>query len=166
MSRAIPLQAHAVTRSQLETRALFASRSLVDRMRSLYRELEQLTGAPITLHRALLCIGENPGLAASQLAEMLGMKRPAVSHILRSLAARGWIERHRSESDQRSVQIVPTAEGRQILRLTSGRAVGILKRAMHNLSVEHLESLAGGIEALLSQLPPDSRGPNGKLSSP
>lgn len=140
-------------RSTLERDALLAARALVDRMRALYRELERMTDAPITVHRALACIGEEPGIPASRLATRLGMQRPAVSHVLKGLVARGWIERRRHEGDQRSVQIHPTADGLQILRATSGRAVGTLQRAVRGLSARQLQQLAGGLAALLERLP-------------
>ena len=122
-------------------------------MRSLYRDLERMTDAPISVHRALACIGEEPGIPASRLATRLGMQRPAVSHVLKGLVARGWIERRRHEGDQRSVQIHPTADGQQILRATSGRAVGTLQRAVRGLSARKLRQLADGLAALLAQLP-------------
>jgi len=140
-------------RSALERDALLSARALVDRMRTLYRELERMTDAPITVHRALTCIGEEPGIPASRLATRLGMQRPAVSHVLKGLAARGWIERRRHEGDQRSVQIHPTADGLQILRATSGRAVGTLQRAVRALSARELRQLANGLAALLVRLP-------------
>jgi len=140
-------------RAALERDALLSARALVDRMRTLYRELERMTDAPITVHRALTCIGEEPGIPASRLATRLGMQRPAVSHVLKGLVARGWIERRRHEGDQRSVQIHPTSEGLQILRVTSGRAVGTLQRAVRGLSAPELRQLAGGLAALLVRLP-------------
>jgi DNA-binding MarR family transcriptional regulator len=140
-------------RSVLEREALLSARALVDRMRTLYRELERMTDAPITMHRALTCIGEEPGIPASRLATRLGMQRPAVSHVLKGLAARGWIDRRRHEGDQRSVQIHPTADGLQILRATSGRAVGTLQRAVRGLSARELRQLADGLAALLIRLP-------------
>jgi len=140
-------------RGALERDALLSARALVDRMRTLYRELERMTDAPITVHRALTCIGEEPGIPASRLATRLGMQRPAVSHLLKGLGARGWIERRRHEGDQRSVQIHPTAGGLQILRATSGRAVGTLQRAVRALSARELRQLADGLAALLVRLP-------------
>lgn len=140
-------------RGALERDALLSARALVDRMRTLYRELERMTEAPITVHRALACIGEDPGIPASRLATRLGMQRPAVSHVLKGLVARGWIERRRHEGDQRSVQIHPTAEGLQILRATSGRAVGTLQRAVRGLSARQLRQLADGLAGLLARLP-------------
>jgi DNA-binding MarR family transcriptional regulator len=140
-------------RSVLERDALLSARALVDRMRTLYRELERMTDAPITVHRALACIAENPGLPASHLAIRLGMQRPAVSHVLNGLVARGWIERRRHEGDQRSIQIHATTEGQQILQATAGRAVGTLQRAVRGLKSGELRQLATGLASLLAQLP-------------
>jgi DNA-binding MarR family transcriptional regulator len=146
--------AGAGRRRQLERSALFAARTLVDRMRSLYRELERRTGAPIALHRALNCIAGNPGITASGLAATLGTQRPAVSHMLRALTERGWIERRRQASDQRSVNLYVTGQGQQVLGATAGRAVGTLQRCVRTLSVPRLRGLAAGLEALLVTLPP------------
>jgi DNA-binding MarR family transcriptional regulator len=140
-------------RAALENRALLCARTLVDRMRTFYRELERMTGAPISLHRALVCIGNDPGLPASRLAEQLGMQRPAVSQMLRNLETRGWIERRRSDGDQRAIQIHCTAAGRQILNATAGRAVFTLQRAVRNLPNASLTRLADGIDQLLAELP-------------
>jgi DNA-binding MarR family transcriptional regulator len=152
-------QARDEARIERENRALRAARTLVDRMRALYRELEQMTGAPITLHRALVCIGNEPGLPASRLASQLGMQRPAVSQLLKSMSNRGWIERRRGPEDQRTVQIHPTAEGRQILQATSGRAIFTLQRAVCSLPPKELEHLIGSVEMLLAQLPEHSGPP-------
>ena len=151
MSRAKTVEDEA--REALENAALVAARALIDRMRALYRELERMTGAPITLHRALVCIGNDPGLTASKLAATLGMRRPAVSRVLKSLVARGWIERRRSEDDQRAVRVYPTTAGKQLLHATAGRAVGTLQRAVCNLSSRDLERLTEGIAAVLQHLP-------------
>ena len=143
----------ARSRDSLERRALLAARALVDRMRTLYRELERLTGAPIAVHRALACIGAEPGIAASKLATAVGMRRPALSHVLRGLVDRGWVERVRSDSDQRSVRVYLTTAGRQLLGATAGRAVGALQRAVRQLPNDRLEGLAEGLEDMLTHLP-------------
>lgn len=140
-------------RTAREHRALLAARALVDRMRGLYRELEQHTGAPIGMHRALNVIGAAPGIQASRLAQALGMQRPAVSQLLRGMAARGWIERRRGEPDQRAVQIHLTASGRHMLQVTVGRAVGILQRAVMALDDADVERLAESLPRLQQQLP-------------
>jgi DNA-binding MarR family transcriptional regulator len=140
-------------RAAREHRALLAARALVDRMRGLYRELEQLTAAPIGMHRALNAIGAAPGIQASRLAQALGMQRPAVSQLLKGMAARGWIERRRGEPDQRAVQIHLTAGGQRMLKVTVGRAIGILQRAVALLDDADVERLAAALPRLLQNLP-------------
>jgi DNA-binding MarR family transcriptional regulator len=132
---------------------LLAARALVDRMRTLYRELERRTGAPVAMHRALACIAAEPGMAASRLAIALGMQRPAVSHLLRSLCERGWVERRRSATDQRSVKLHVTSAGRGILNATSGKVAGTLQRGVHSLDDRELGKLADSLHALLRHMP-------------
>lgn len=145
------------SRTVREQRALIAARALIDRMRTMYRQLEQLTGVPVAVHRALACISNEPGIPASRLAAALGMQRSAMSHVLNDLARHGWIERIRSATDQRSVQLHVTAAGRGLLKATSGRAVGNLQRAVSRLPDRELEGVAAGIELLLTYLPAESR---------
>ncbi len=87
--RRTPARKHPADRRDRQRKALLSARKLVDDMRSRYRELERLTGASIPMHRALAGIAESPGISASHLATMLGMKRPAVSHVLKGLGGKG-----------------------------------------------------------------------------
>lgn len=145
-------------RAEREFAALRAARALVDRMRTLYAELESLTCAPISMHRALSSVGAAPGIHASALAEQLAMQRPATSQLLRSMVERGWVERRRDLADQRAVRIYLTVAGRRLLRATAGRAVGTLQRAVQALNRADLARLAAGLPALLHGLP-DPTGP-------
>ena len=153
-------------RRELEQQALLAARTLVDQMRTLYRELESRTGAPIAMHRALAAIDAEPGIRASQLASQLGMQRPAVSHLLRALVMRRWIERRRSQEDQRSVRLHVSARGRTALTNTSGRVVGTLQRAVGNLTDVQLSQLAASLAALLKGLPSPAPTVVGSRKSP
>jgi MarR family transcriptional regulator, organic hydroperoxide resistance regulator len=140
-------------RRRNERQALLGARSFIDDMRTRYRELERQTGASIPMHRALACIAAEPGLSASRLATALGMKRPAVSHVLKGLVERGWVERQRTAADQRAVLLHLTAAGRQTVQATAGQAVGTLQRAMGKLNDAEIVALATGLAALLRALP-------------
>lgn len=144
-------------RADDETQALIAARALVDRMTVLYRDLERLTGAPIALHRALAFIGGEPGIQASTLAEVLGIQRSAVSHVLKALVGRGWIERIRSIDDQRSVKLFVTPDGKSVLDATSGKAAGTLRHCVRRLTDEELDGLRRGLAAILKHLPEPTR---------
>ncbi len=152
MSRTNRTEPGTTQRELQERTSLLLARTLVDRTRALYRELEQRTGAPVQVHRALACIAATPGIPASHLALELGMQRSAVSHLLKALVARGWIERKRAEDDQRSVHLYVTAAGRGIVGATSGRVVGILQRAVQKLGDVELTELERSLGALLQHV--------------
>lgn len=145
-------------RAQREHAALLLARTLVDRARALYRELEQRTGAPVQAHRALAVIAAEPGIQSSRLASSLGMQRSALSHLLRTLAEHGWIERRRSGDDQRSVHLYVTAAGRGILGATAGRMVGVLQHAVEQLDDVRLAELERSLGALLQYIEPPAPG--------
>jgi DNA-binding MarR family transcriptional regulator len=157
------VRAKPTDRHRAERAALLSARMFIDDMRARYRELEKQTGASITVHRALDCVAGHPGLSASGLATALGMKRPAVSHLLKGLAENGWIERVRTKADQRSVQLHLTAAGRLVVEATAGSAVGTLRRAMGHLTDAEVLALSIGLPALLRELPPYSRSIAGRL---
>ncbi|MEO8313651.1 MAG: MarR family transcriptional regulator [Pseudomonadota bacterium] len=139
-------------RAQREQSALLLARTLVDRTHSLYRELEQRTGAPVQAHRALARVAADPGIQSSQLASSLGMQRSAVSHLLRTLSDQGWIDRSRSGGDQRSVHLFVTAAGNGILGATTGRMVGVLQHAVEQLDNTQLLELERSLDALLQHI--------------
>ena len=149
-----PARKQTPDRQDVARAALLAMRTFLDDMRTRYRELEKRTGASITMHRVLACVASEPGVSASRLASTLGMKRPAVSHLLKGLAERGWIERRRTASDQRAVQLHLSPAGQLIVEATAGRAVGILQRAIGNLTDSEVMALSSGLAAMLRELPP------------
>jgi len=140
------------SRTALERDALLRARQLVDRMRALYRELESRTGAPVVMHRALAAIAADPGIPASRLAQALGLQRSSMSHVLKALAANQWIERRRSEADQRSVRLHVTTAGRSIVHATTGRVSGVLQRAVRELDEQQLVELDRSLRALLEHI--------------
>jgi DNA-binding MarR family transcriptional regulator len=141
-------------RRALEAQALIEARALVDHMRTLYRELERRTGAPIAVHRVLHLVESEPGITASRLAAQLGIKRPNLSHLLRLMAGNGWIRRHRADHDQRSVCLYVTPAGRDMIGATHGRVAGVLQRAIQGLTLGDLRRLQPALRALVRRLPP------------
>lgn len=144
----------AASRTLLERDALLRARQLVDHMRALYRELESRTGTPVVMHRALAVIDAEPGIPASQLAAALGLQRSTMSHVLKALAMNKWIERRRSEADQRSVRLHVTPAGRSIMHATTGRVAGVLQRAVRQLGEQQLAELDRSLQALLRHIDP------------
>lgn len=132
------------TRAQREQSALLLARTLVDRTRA--------------------AIAAEPGVPSSQLASVLGMERSALSHLLRTLGQQGWIERRRSDEDQRSVQLYVTPAGNQIQGATAGRMVGVLQHAVEQLDNTRLAEQERSLEGLLKHIVPPA--PGMEISAP
>jgi MarR family transcriptional regulator, organic hydroperoxide resistance regulator len=143
---------NVLQRDRQRREALVAMRAVIDQMRERYRALERATGAPITSHRVLAAITATPGIGASALAQQLGMNRPAMSQVLKSLDERGWISRRRDHGDGRSVQLRITQSGGQLVRSTEGRASGTLDRCIRALSDAELRAATVGLRAIAKQL--------------
>ena len=152
MAKTSPRSLDEEQRSELQRAALLLARSLVDRTRALYRELENSTGAPVQAHRALALIAESPGIQSSHLAASLGMARSALSHLLRTLSEQGWIERRRESLDQRSVHLHVTTAGQDMVGATAGRIVGVLQNAVQSLDDSHLVELERALQALMQHI--------------
>lgn len=152
MAKSSPRPLDEEQRLEVQQAALLLARSLVDRTRSLYRELEYSTGAPVQAHRALALIADSPGIQSSHLAASLGMERSALSHLLRTLSEQGWIERRRESHDQRSVHLHVTRAGHDMVGATAGRMVGVLQNAVQQLDDSHLLELESALRALMQHI--------------
>ena len=115
------------SRIERQRRALLAARVLIDRMRVIYGQIERLTDAPVSAQRALACIADDPGIAASQLARVLGIQRSGVSHILKLLVARNWVQRRR-EAEARNHQ--------NALRRKQEKECAALEEKIHEIEAE------------------------------
>ncbi|WP_224009462.1 MULTISPECIES: MarR family winged helix-turn-helix transcriptional regulator [Paraburkholderia] len=81
----------------------------------------------------LRAVLERPGSLQHELSEMLSIARPTATRVIDGLEARGYVERQRTEGDQREVAIVPTAQAqaiREALHHASATVTGRIKRSL------------------------------------
>lgn len=88
----------------------------------------------------LLSIYQSPGQTPSQLAEVAGASRSAVSRSISSLTERGLVSRRRAEDDRRSVTLQVTPRGRRRIEHFASRlgdyfedGAPLVKEALHDL---------------------------------
>jgi len=98
-------------------------------------------------------VSETHGVKVSQLAKTLVIHPSTCSNMLDKLEAKELISRDRSKTDQRSVHLYVTEEGRQFLinnpsKLTQGK----LSIALAQLSPTQLAKLESGLDALVQAL--------------
>ncbi|MFN3954042.1 MAG: MarR family winged helix-turn-helix transcriptional regulator [Pararhodobacter sp.] len=105
------------------------------------------------LTRLMWCVmtgvGEEGVQTPSELADYVGVTRPTISRLLKSLEARGLLQRiNGSTRDGRSVRIELTARGQQITDSMRGVVDQINSHFTTKLSPEHLAAVLSGLELL------------------
>ena len=105
-------------------------------------------GQAMTLH----WIGRARGLRLSELAEGLGISRPAVTSLVDLLTGQGWVVRERSTTDRREVRVRLAARGQRILDSLDEEMERSVREAIDALPSSVRESLAGSLPALAQEL--------------
>jgi DNA-binding MarR family transcriptional regulator len=97
-------------------------------------------------------IAAAPGLKVSKLAAALAIHPSTCSNMLDKLEEKQLVSRDRSKTDQRSVHIYITEEGRQFLDKAPKPAQGKLSNALEQLTPSQLTNLESGLDALVQAL--------------
>jgi DNA-binding MarR family transcriptional regulator len=101
---------------------------------------------PISEAHALMELTRDIGLSQQVLGARLGLEKSTVSRLVQQLAARGWVERRRSDEDGRVMLLSLTEDGyRAADRLAEARAIffaRILDRVPEERRRQILECLA------------------------
>lgn len=63
----------------------------------------------------LMTINENPGIRQGVLADVLKIKWPSMTKLIRGLDERGMLQRHVSPTDRRAVELHLTPQGEQLV---------------------------------------------------
>jgi DNA-binding MarR family transcriptional regulator len=135
--------------------------------------LPTLPEAKVVLLRKLLTAGP---LAPAALAARLGLARSTVSNLVRELDADGLLERRPSESDGRSVLLVPTEQAKHVLEAFGRGRIEVVEQAMGELPAADRRRIVAAVPSLhklLEQLQaaggpdrPDGGEPNPSPSGP
>ncbi len=131
----------------------FASRvaELIDRLSRLTRELQYVHGLNPAQWEALRFIdranrySRNPGA----LSEFLGASKGTVSQTLISLENKGYINRNRSKTDRRVIELALTERGVALLDLDP---VVKIAHMVENMGAGYGVPLVGGLSRLLHDL--------------
>ena len=88
------------------------------------------------------------GVALTWLAGHLGLPKSTTSVLVKSLAARGFVERARDPADERRLAIRLTAKGRKVVDHDTVLRPDALAKAMRNLDASTRKALLAGLERL------------------
>lgn len=110
--------------------------------------------APYGLTRLMWCVltgvGEEGLRMPSDLADYVGVTRPTISRLLRTLEARGLVERHAPVTgDGRAVEICLSREGARIVAEARAPIDAVVEHFTGKLSPEQYAALMQAIDLLM-----------------
>lgn len=85
-------------------------------------------------------------LTATDLCEKINMQKSQMNQILGALERRGYLERHRSESDRRQVLLTLTPQGQQAYACSHQMAHTLLSAVEARLGTQGMQDLANYLE--------------------
>lgn len=97
-------------------------------------------------------INNTPGSTVSALASLLSIHKSTCSNMLDKLEDKELIYRSRSKTDQRTVRLYITDEGREILSKAPSPPEGKLSSTLHKLSLEQIDDLETSLGCLVDTL--------------
>ncbi|MCK0174455.1 MULTISPECIES: MarR family winged helix-turn-helix transcriptional regulator [Mycobacteriaceae] len=99
---------------RLDQHLCFALYSATRAMTAAYRPVLTELNLTYPQYLVLLVLWEEGPVTVSRLGERLHLDSGTLSPLLKRLEANGFLERHRSRSDERQVEVVLTAAGRAL----------------------------------------------------
>lgn len=111
---------------------------------TLRREMEQLLrplDLTLTQWSALGILLHYPGIAPSQLEQILMIERPSVTSLMNGMAEKGWIIRKDHPQDRRFKLIYLTEEGVKLAEETRDYALLVEQRVREGMTPTEFETL-------------------------
>ena len=121
-------------------------------IREHYRVIEERSGLGGAQLWALAEVVENPGISVGDLARSLAIHLSTASNLVSRLEELGMVGRKRTGRDQRVVQLVVTPGGRRTLQAAPRPLVGVLQKALLELSPARLEALHSELAELMRHM--------------
>jgi len=132
-------------------------RVVFNAVKSHFQQVEREAGVGGAQLWALSIVSARPGIGVNGLAELLGIRQPTASIIVKSLAQQGMVEARREGPDRRAVQLHVLAPGRKLLLRAPGPFAGVLPQALAELDPATLARLESDLEQLIARLGADGR---------
>lgn len=135
---------------RLEDQLCFALYAASRAMTAAYAPLLEPLGLTYPQYLVLLVLWSHDGERVSRIGDRLQLDSATLTPLLKRLEARGLVERRRSTSDERVVEVFLTTAGKRLQR----RAAEIPPRAFANsgLTMQQLAALRTQLQALTARL--------------
>jgi DNA-binding MarR family transcriptional regulator len=137
---------------QLTLDVLKQFRLIYGSVRHHFRQVEETCGVSGSQLWLLHEVQSAPGIGVSDLAHRLSIHQTTCSQLVEKLVVHGYVEKTRSEQDQRRVGLTVTRSAAKVLKDAPGPAEGLIPEALMGLSESTLESLSTNLGKLIRGL--------------
>ena len=137
---------------QLTLDVLKQFRLIYGSVRHHFRQVEETCGVSGSQLWLLHEVQSAPGIGVSDLAQRLSIHQTTCSQLVEKLVVHGYVEKTRSEQDQRRVGLTVTRSAAKVLKDAPGPAEGLIPDALIGLSESTLESLSTNLGKLIRGL--------------
>ncbi len=139
-----------VTALQLDRQLCFALYSASRATTAAYRPLLDQIGLTYPQYLVLLVLWEEERVTVRRLGERLHLDSGTLSPLLKRLEAIGFVQRRRSATDERSVEVTLTDSGRELE--SQAQCIPENLFGASGLSVSEIESLRDAVQSLTQAL--------------
>jgi DNA-binding MarR family transcriptional regulator len=132
---------------------ILAARLLFAVQDELYERLEEAGHGRLTrLHGAVIAHLDEDGTRATELARRSGRHKQVIGRIADELEALGYVERRPEPGDRRAKLVVPTAAGREAMRLSDEVIADIERKQVNVLGEAAYADFRRQLEAVVESL--------------
>jgi len=109
--------------------------------------------------KALVTLTARHGMTVSEVAEALGVGKPAASMLVDRLTQHGYVARHEDPDDRRRTVVTPTEAGEELVtRLRQSGGEQAMERWIRQMAPDDLAALTRGVRALAAIIARDTDG--------
>jgi len=135
---------------KLDNQLCFALYAAARAVTSCYQPLLDALELTYPQYLVLMVLWEEDGARVSRIGERLFLDSATLTPLLKRLAARGLLERRRSQRDERVVEVHLTAEGKRMKRRAADVPGHLFGKSQ--LSARELTALRGQLQRLTRTL--------------
>jgi DNA-binding MarR family transcriptional regulator len=141
---------------------ILAARLLFAVQDELYARLEEAGHGELTrLQGAVIAHLDEEGTRATELARRSGRHKQVIGRIVDELEALDYVERRPEEGDRRAKLVVPTARGREAMRLSDQIIADIERRQADALGTTQYEDFRRKLRSVVESLARQADEPDG-----
>jgi DNA-binding MarR family transcriptional regulator len=130
-------------------------RVVFNAVRTHFQQVEKIAGIGGAQVWALSVVRDSPQIGVTELGLAMDIHQSTASNLVKTLVKRGLIQTSKSEEDRRSVRLMISSAGKDILKRVPGPYEGVLPMALNALPEKTLARLDKDLAQVIAAIQAD-----------